>query len=363
MKQADVISPRQLVAVAFVSVLSPLIRRFPRTLAAGAGRTCWLAVPMAAVMLAVVLWLVWLLLRNRPGEPLSGVMMDVLGSVPGRLITGLYALWLLFYAGFLLRSGAIRLISTVYQGANVGVFIVCMALVCAAAAAGPVRAVARSAMLLRPLLLTVPALIVLLTVKDADYRLLLPVTLDDLPADAFAALKITNLLAVAVFLAFCGNREPEPLRLRDWAGWTAALLALLGLMTAGCLGMFGPELTEKMTFPFFMLARDVTVLGALERVETVVIAAWVFADFLLLSVLFKISARNLCVCVTSPETPVPRWLSPVCAAAAAAAAFLLPDKQTQFQWLSEIFVPIASAVMTGGFPLLTLVVGKLRKKL
>lgn len=361
MKTKDAVTPRQLTALAFVSVFSPLIRRFPRTLAATGGRSSWIAIPMAALFLIPIFLLMCLLLRSRPGASFSALLTDALGVFLGRVVTALYALWLLFYTGFLLESGAIRFLSTVYQGAHPWIFILCMALACAAGAAGPVRAIARSAMLLRPLMAAIPALIVLLTLKDADVRLLLPVIAADLMPDAFAALKVVNLLGVAFYLSFFGERVEGPFRLRNSVGWAAALLALVGLMTLGCLSMFGPELTAKMTYPFFMLARDVTVLGALERIEPVIIAVWVFADFIFLSVLLRVAAQTLRFSLSGDNAP-PRWLPPLCALCAAGTAFLLPENLTGFYRISEFVVPIVSASMVFGVPLLTLIAGKLRKK-
>ena len=54
MTQQDRLSPRQFVAAVFLSALSLLIRRFPRSLAARAGRGALLAVPLSALpMLAL----------------------------------------------------------------------------------------------------------------------------------------------------------------------------------------------------------------------------------------------------------------------------------------------------------------------
>ena len=363
MKQTDTISPRQFVATAFVCVLSPLIRRFPRTLVLSAGRIAWLTVPAAVPAAALILWLFWLLFHKRPGESFSAILSDVLGGFSGKVLTALYALWLLFYTGFLLRSGAIRFLSTVYQGARPWIFVAGIAAVCALAAAGTVRAVARTAMLLRPLLAAIPALAVVLTFKDADFRMLMPVILEDPASDAMAVLKLVNLLGIVLFLSFLGDRIGAPLRVRDWAGWTGVILALVGLMTVGCLGMFGPELTARMTYPFFMLVRDVTVLGSFERVEPVIIAVWIFADFILLSLLPRIAAGNLRYCVSAGTDDPPRWLPPLCTFLAALVAFVLPEDLTVFYLLSERIVPLTSAALCFGIPLLTLIVGKLRKRL
>lgn len=373
MKHPDMISRRQFVAIAFVAVLSPLIRRFPRVLAETAGRTAWLSAPLAAVPLALALLLAWLLFRRYPpGTGCSELMEKVLGVPLSRVLCALYALWLLLYAGFLLRSGANRFVSTVYQGAAPGLFIVCAALICSLAALGPLKALARSAMLLRPLMIAIFLLVIALTVKDSDYTLLLPVTAEDALPAAGGALSLANLLGVAGYFAFFGDRvEGGPFRVRDFVYWLAALLAVICLMTVGCLAMFGAEMTAKMTYPFFMLARDVTILGAMERIEPIVIAMWVFSDFIMVSALLWIAARNLRYVFGVPESAAVarlpdlrrgRWLAPLGGVLAGAAAFAVPGEVPAAAYLSETLVPAVSAALIFGVPLLVLLVGLVRKK-
>ena len=360
MNQNDRISARQFTALGFVAILPPLIRRFPRALAETAGRTAWLSVPMAALPLALAALLYCLLFRGKSaGTGFTKLLADALGAFLGKLVTGLYALWFLLYAGFLLRSGANRFITAVYPGAAPWIFIVATALLCALAAAGPLKALGRTATLFRPILAVIPLLILLLAVKDADFTLLLPVTKADLAPNALAALENANLFGVAAYLAFCADRVNGPLRPRDWAGWAAALLAVLAMITVGCLAMFGPELTAEMTHPFFLLARDVTVLGALERIEPVAVAIWVLADFVLIAALLWMAAGNFCFCFTKSK-PKPWWLPVLCAALAATGACLAPPDTETLAYLSDVAVPMLSAVMAFGVPLIVLIVGKIR---
>ena len=373
MTQKDSISPRQVVALAFVSVLSPLIRRFPRVLAATAGRTAWLSPILAAAPLTAWLVLGFLLFRRRAVPTGCGELLeDVLGKIPGAAVTLLYTIWLLFYAGFLLRSGAWRFISTVYPGAEPWIFIAVSALVCGIAALGSLRAVARAAMIFCPLLIAVFAAVLLLTVKDIDFTELLPVTAADLLPNGYAALETVNMISVAAYPVFLGNRVTGRLRGRDLAPWGAVLLLIIAAMTVSSIGMFGPELTAKLTYPFFMLVRDVSILGSLERAEPVVIALWVFSDFILVSVLLQIAGKNLRKCFGCAETGAPRrfsdfsrgrWMLLLCVVLIAAAGLLAaPDVQT-FELLSETVVPLGNALFVFVLPLPVLVIGLIRGKI
>lgn len=373
MNSRDLITPRQLMTTCFVCVLSPLIRRFPRDAVATAGRTAWLSAPLTLLPAALVILMVWLLFRRR-SEPvsLSAVLCDVLGKGLGRTVMALYALWFVFYAGFLLRSGAERFVTTVYPDAGFAVFILAGALLCGFAALGSVRSIVRAAMIFCPLLIAVPFGASLLMLGDIDWAILVPVTAADLPTNGYAALQIANVISVLFFLSFLGNRLTAPLRLRNFVWRLPLLLALLGAMSVCCLGLFGPELTAKLRYPFFLLLRDLHVLGPLERAEPVVIALWVFSDFVLLSLLLRIAADNFRICFGCPvEYSVPqrffslrrgRWLTVLATLCAVAVGLTIAPDTTHFTFFSEQFVPPVNTLMTFAIPLLVLLIGALRRK-
>ena len=345
METSDKLSPRQFLAAAFVSALSPLIRRFPRMLALHAGRGAALAVPAGALLLLPLLAAAYALYRRQAGRGNTALLRALLGRRAGRGAECLYGLWFLFYAGFLMRSGAERFITTVYNGAEPALFVCVMALLCALAAAGRSAPLGRAAMLLCPLMLGLILLIALLTAKDLDLTLLLPLSAAA-PRGVFAgALETANILSVPFFLGFLGDRLTRPVRLREALPWLGACLGVIALMTVGCLGMFGPELTAKLRYPYFMLVRDLTVLGALERLEPLVIALWVFPDFLFVSLLLHLSARCL-----APRLAARRWPAALCAGAAGAAALALPGEMGALAFLSETLVPRVCALF--GFGLL-----------
>jgi len=359
----DRISPRQAVAVGFVAVLSPLIRRFPRITAETAGAAAWLTVP-AAVFLAFLLLLLCFARHNNPPSSASALLGATLGRGTGNAVLTLYTLWIVFYAGFLLRSGANRLVSTVYPRASPALFIVNTALPVLAAATGRLQPIARSAMLFRPLLIAVPAAAAALTAWDLDLHLLGPVTAADLLPVGLGALETVNVLSAGMYLLFLGDRLTAPVRTRDWMPWLGVMGGILAGMTVCCLGRFGPALTGKLSFPFFMLVRDVSVLGALERAEPVVVALWVFSDFVFIALLVYVAGDNLRVCFfrSSGRPAVRKLLCAACTASAAALGLLTGRSEQSFTLLSETLVPLVNAVMVFVLPLPIALIGALRRR-
>ena len=112
---------RQLKAMCFVASLAPVTRLLPKATAQIAGSASWLA-PLCALPMLLLYLLVLTALMNmrREGEGLGEVVMRRAGRTAGSIGLGLIAVFQLFSAGFILRTGAHRLISTIIQPPGLG---------------------------------------------------------------------------------------------------------------------------------------------------------------------------------------------------------------------------------------------------
>lgn len=331
-------------ALIFVSVLSPFIRRFPRVLAYTAGRTGWLAVVFAAAVIVLVIALLHLLSKRLNGPvSLDQVFDRALGKACGGALTFIYSLWLVFYAGVTLRFFAARFVSTVYTGTSPAVFIVVMGVCCAVAGMGQFKAIARSAMVFRLIMAAVLAIVILLSLSAMDFRLLLPVTVQDIEPNFLGAAETLNVLSIGVFFAFAGDRLDRGLKPRDYMLWLVLCLVLIEMACVCCIAMFGPEITAHMSFPVFMLARDITVLGSVERIEPLIIAVWVLSDFVLASSFLLMAGGKLKKLL--PSAPVGAGgFTTAGAVIAIAAALILGRSSDSYDMLSKRIVPILNAV-------------------
>ena len=371
----DSITDRQFAAAVFTAVLSPMLRVLPRIAAVSAGRWAWLTVPAALPLLLVLALLMGSLRRSlAPGEGAAGLFLRAFGPVAGRVLLALYAGWFLFYAGFILRSGAERLTAAAYQHSGPEPFLLATLAAALLAALGTLRGAARTGVVFRAVLLTVLGAALVLSlpnIEAANLRPLGPVPVRSLPDGARSVAAVGGTAALFSFLrgyTAPGGRGAARLLLPPLALFVAVAAAL-------CLvpvGVFGAALTARLSYPFFTMVRDLSVLGVTQRFEAVVIALWVSADFLLCVLLLRCAHEALRVMLRLPApegASAPRslrggrWLLLPEAAAAGACALALPAAAEDFRLWSEQLVPLLMCLFVyGGFPLLWLV-GKLRKKL
>lgn len=368
----NLITRKQFAAAIFVSLLSPLLRLLPQTAVDLAGRGAWLsALPAALPLLALGAVLACFRAYMRPGEGLGGLLLRWLGPVFGRIVLVLYAGWFLLYGGFILRSGAERLVSTIYPSSGQTLFLLVTIGLCLLVALGDLRAAARTAVLMRAVLVGALALVILLSIPNMAADKLLPVGWRDAGHIALGALPLASVGVVAGGFAFLSGYV-QPAKNRRWLlGSMAFLLALGGVICASVVCVFGPELTGTLTYPFFIMIRSISLWNLVPRIEAVVIAAWVGADFLLCSFLLRCAHETL-----RPVfgLPVPegrptfslkggRYLLWLEAGAVLGCSFIFDLPPWELRMWSDRYIPLASDCMLyGGFFLLWLVTIPRRKK-
>jgi spore germination protein KB len=354
------LSRRQLLALAYVSLLSPLVRRTPRFLTLISGRAAWLTPFAAALLLLGLFFLMYKLLQKMgPGKGLDTLLCERLGPGIGRIVLGIYGLWLLLYTGFILRSGADRFISTVYPHSSPGVFVVVMLLLALIAASGNLKATARAAMVFRPALLGVFLLVALFSIQNIHTDELLPVSRLDLGPAFLGALPLVNTISIVVYLCFLESEVEDRPQMRPYLFWLLMTILTTLIICVATIGALGADLTARTSYPFFTMIRDIKLFNTLERIDAVVIALWVFTDFILVSTLLFITTK-LFSAVWPPLGKKPRILTVLQGLVLLILGLNLTDSAFSLNWYSDFLIPRLNLIFVLALPIL-LLVGRLRK--
>lgn len=363
---------KQFAAAILVSLLSPLLRLLPQTSVSVAGRAGWLsALPAMAPLLVLGLVMASFREHMRPGEGMGGLLLRWLGPVAGRLVLAVYAGWFLFYGGFILRSGAERLVSTIYPSSGQSLFAAGTIALCLLVALGELGAAARTAVIMRAVLIGALAVVIILSVPNMDARQLFPVGWSDAAPIALGALPMASVGAVAGCFSFLSGYVQPPKNRRWLLGTMALLLALGAVICGSVVCVFGPELTATLTYPFFIMIRSISLLDLVPRFEAVVITTWVGADFLLCTMLLRCAHEAV---RTVFRLPAPdgypmgsirggRYLLWLEAAAIFGCSLFFDMPPWELRLWSDRYIPLCSdTVLFGGFTLLWLATIPKRKQ-
>lgn len=335
---------RQYIAVSCAALFSPLSRLLPQAAVEAAGMSGWLG---AAVAFPALLGLVWAMdrLLTVEGEKvgLCDALCARLGIVPGRLLAATLGLWLVFYGGFILRSGAERLLSTIYPSGSLPFFLLCLLVLSTLFAMGSMRAAGRTGAVVLLLFLQVLAVVLLtaLPTLKADY--IWPPTLRRWQGILLSGVPVLDVLSPWVWFTFLRGSVTEDDRCRRRvcraAGWMC-LMALCFLLTT--IGLLGPRLSRIQQFPFFVMVKNLKLFHVLERFDALVVMLWVMTDYVCIGMLLLSAGEALRS--SSGTEKRNRWVLP-CAGGMLLAAWLSAPDAFRFQTLSARTVPVVNLLL------------------
>ena len=356
----------------FVASLAPVTRLLPKAAAQLAGSASWLA-PLCALppLLLFLLILTSLMKMRREGEGLGEVIMRRSGRTAGAIGLALIGSFTLFSAGFILRTGAHRLISTIYPDAGPLFFMAAMLIIGTVAALGPVKALPRASRVFAPVLLSVIVLALIFSLGSVDVRNLLPIKTQSAGKVFISGLAVVEIYGAVLYCAaFLEDQSPlQGRRFASYAGWLALICLLLCAFCAVIIGCYGARLTSRTLHPFFSMIRDVTLTKTVERIEALVTTLWVLSDFVIFTLLLCTASHIFRLIfgfrpekgdVRALDMSNGRIIIPLCAALSGTAALLMPASEHVMRSISQIIVPGASLTILFVILPLLLLIAKLR---
>ena len=289
------LSSKQLLTLSFVSMLSPFLRLIPGSVTDIAGSASWVCAALSILPAALLSLALTKLLSAFPsGTGLGTIVLQTFGSFGGSLLLSLWALWLIFHSGFLLCSGADRFIATIYPGIQPIIFILVTAAMCFIAAMGTLKSIARASELFKPLLLFVILLVIFFSLSEVEPTFLLPVTKGQ-TTSIFKGIPIAAeaVSVVLINTAFLSKFSVPNSNSKSNLLWLFKITVLNVLFCGVCVGSLGKTYVSALAYPFFILARDLSVLSGVERIESLVVGLWLIPDFILITAELVIASDNL----------------------------------------------------------------------
>lgn len=350
------LTSRQVCLLVVTMLFSPAVRLFSAYLSDRGGKSGWIAPLLAGAASALFYLVLHPMLKT--GKAYPALLREAFGNILSRVLLVLYILWGTLLTALLLRYYAQRLTGTVYDSVDMAVFLLVLAGLCAAALSRGFGTVARMNEILLPviLLLTVPMLVLLSrTVSAAS---LLPVRAD-------ASLGHVTVSCLASFgygslLLFFADGIPEKQDLGRRYLLSFALISGLCCWLFLCvLGNLGPFLPAKLSYPFFAAVKEISVGEFLQHIEALTVTLWILSDFIAAAVLGEATLKTLAALVNVRDhRPLAAAFFLLCAA----LALLLGRTGQELEQLSERFFIPANLLMLFGFPALTCLVLKIKKR-
>lgn len=356
------IDSKQAIMLMLSMVLPTAILTVPTATVKSARQDAWLSIIVATLAGLLIAALVVSLSLRFPGKTLFEYAEEILGKVPGKIVGFLY-IWLFF---LIIGSGVVRefgvfLVTTTMPDTPIIVFQIVVVVIAAYAIRNGLEVLSRFNQLFIP----VTGLLVItfiLSTKDMKLARLLPVFdagLIPIVKGAFRpSMVLGQIITLAIIIPYL-NKPKDAHRVA-----ILSVLLISFFLTASILEtllIFGPNVTAQFIFPTFNAVRMVSIANFLERLESVVIMAWVLGCIAKLGVFYYVAVLGSA-----------QWLGlrdyrplvlPVGVILVAFSILLYGENIVEMlHFISMVWGPLNLIVFEAGIPLILLIVALARGK-
>mgnify|MGYP002331958613 CR=1 FL=1 len=289
--QGEKINGRQAFLLLSTTIVATLILFIPSLAVAQGDRDTWLGTLLAATVGLVVVGVVALLAARFPDRNLFGVSEKALGRIITRgLVAPLYFLFFFYIAAAVLRELGDVLTASLMPETPLLAFVFMTSILVALAVLGGLEVVARLNEIVFLILVTAPAFILLLLLKEVQFENLLPALAGGFTPVIRAAVPQVGFFGEVVVLAFIIPQLEKPRQAGAIGAGAVAFSALMMVATIVWLvGIFGVQQVGAFLLPTLTLGRQVLVAGFLTGLDPLVVAVWVAGVTVKASVFFYVA--------------------------------------------------------------------------
>lgn len=291
MLEGGKISSKQLMLLVITFIIATAILFLPAFPTKLAGQDAWLSVILAgAIGLLVALTVTTLGLRF-PHQTLMEYSEEIIGTWPGKFIGLIYILFYLHLTSIVIREISLTVIMTLLPRTPLEVAIVVMTLVTAITVKYGLEVITRVNILCLFINVAAMLLVLMMLFKEMHLEYLTPVLSKGIfpvirgsitPAGWFG-----EVCSVAFLLPFVNL--PNQARRATIIGllWVTLGLTTVVIVT---VSIFGPVMTPLLIFPTLQAVRLINVAEFFQRIESILLLAWLLVNFVKISIFYYITA-------------------------------------------------------------------------
>ncbi|MGO4886329.1 GerAB/ArcD/ProY family transporter [Anaerobacillus sp. MEB173] len=336
--------------VSFISyVFASAILIIPRTLAQEVGTADgWISLLINGLLLAILISVYTRLQRNYPQQTLTAYIRK--GKV-GKWVANIFVCIAVFY--FLIAIGVVvRVLSDTTEmylltQTPSEVIVAIMLLVTSYAVSKSVQGVVHLHLMFLPLIVAVLLFVIVFNIGNMKLGEVLPI----LPEGVSPVFK--GILPSAfpyyggfpIYLVLMSYLKKEDLKVVPLTISSLIVTVVFIMITISCYAVLTVDMTKVVTYPTMEIAKDIEIIGFLERFEPILLSIWIMTLFT------TISTHKLLCIVMLEEAFNKNEKSKSLPAIISFLAFLiafLPDNMAEVGELSQLAAKLAIIVSISG---------------
>ena len=355
------ISIRQIYIIFFIGICSSLIEILPLHLSSLAGPTLWLSPFINFGLFLILIGVLHSIFKNNPDKSLMEIMDIVFGKIFSKLLFLVYIAYFILRTSIYLRYFGERLVSTLYSYGNIIFFISALLILIFFVVKKSIENLARFCEIFIYIFIAAVALIVILAIPDISLKNFAFPNLGDIINNFHTIPMVSGVFSYITFALFLGNYISRKQEIRKQGLKISFILLFFSLaVILVTVGVFGHNLVQKLTFPFFSEIKNISIFKTIERVESVFITLWLVTDFVIISFLVYITSHISSYVSKSKDI---KYISTPIIFLVFICSLLISNNIFELDAFSKNIVPYFSFTLGFIVPIVLLTIGKLRRKI
>lgn len=279
---------RQLVFMFLLISIAPIARQIPNRAAAIAGSSGYLSCILSFIVLMILAVGILVLIKAFPGLNLYEMLTKICGTFLAKIIIFFYLLWFLISAVVKINVYSVMLQSSLMPSMKTRFLILLMMLMVWYGFSKGAKTILRFSEFVLVPILFFALLLMIFSIPKVELYNLLPITIFDMRENALASISVLSIGGNLILLLFFANfikynmHFSKMKRKVYFAVGSFSIIAFIACVIT--IGINGAGLSAKLSYPLFMTIKSVSVLNAVERMESWITLICIFSDFTAISI-------------------------------------------------------------------------------
>lgn len=287
------ISTKQAMILFITSIYSPFVRLAAGYTAKEAHQAAWLAPLFSVAFVFLLITILSKTYERYKKESYLDITYDIMGMFIGKIIAIVYIVWLTILLALYVRFYAERLVTSIYPRTNISFFIVVMLILVAYVLRSGIVPLARMNEIIFLFITFIFVVLVFLLIPSVDINKLTPISYLDIVPVFKATINITGINIYIFFIFMISDQINNKENIKK-IGLQVIVFIFISLtcLIIVTVGTLGSSVVEKLPLSFLSAVKTISVLGFIEKLESILVATWIAADFIIITV-FSFVILNL----------------------------------------------------------------------
>lgn len=356
------ISMKQAVVLLLAMTYSPSLRFIPLTSIKYAKQAAWLSPLISSLILLLLVFVIDRIYKKYKDKEVSlmDIIYNVFGKIGGKVTVFLFLIYTSINLAYYARIYCERFASNIFINVDIKVFLITMLIFIAVVLRHGLVVIARMGEIIFAVLLCLFITITILGIPNIVFYRLTPISTDDILPIVKGSMGSTGIYTSFTLIFLFSDKISNISAIKKTGiQLTTFYTMVIPVLVAGILGTLGYSTVQRSLDPFLISVKLISLFDTIERIESVVVAIWVFSDFVLLCMFTYINIHLIKSLFNLKEE---KYVYNIYLSFIFVFALGFIGSKFELEDFAEAFLLPLNLFFTLILPILIFLVGKLRRK-